>query len=59
MDKTIKTLSFVYGAGKKRLILGPSTIQEQGIKAVLLLYQIFVLSASEQLKANSVNLKAA
>lgn len=59
MDKTIKTLSFVYSSRKKWLILCPSTIQKQGIKVLLLLYQTFVLSASEQLKANSVNLKDA
>lgn len=40
-------------------LLAPSTIQEQAIKALLLLHQTFILSASEQLKANSVNLKAA
>jgi len=52
-------LSFAHGSGKKRLILGRSIIEEQRIKEFLSLYQTFFLSASEQLKANSVNRKAA
>lgn len=60
IDKTIKTLSFIHGSSNlSQFLVSPSTIQEQAIKALLLLHQTFILSASEQLKANSVHLKAA